>query len=283
VTAVLLLIITFLIVFAVLAIVLGAATLGVQGYIYNEPVANIGWRAPAAAAGIGLLLALWAILDYSSTKPDQIDLPYDTVFRFNPTETIELDKFWSVRSPSLEAPPEQEKKILYTRRTASVADYVDPQGRRWERVDGDGVMRAIVVELPGGQEARFEPRLTEVKDPSNPDGPKMKVFDTKTTKEAFPGYYQVKGSRKMLQIGVISSFRWGLFLGNLFLNALFLAVCFACLWLILRFQWTHALGLGVILWLVLSLVVVPMLLAKTQDVARQRAASQPATALLSMR
>jgi len=276
------LLIIFLVVFLILAIILGAATLGVQGYIYSEPVANIAWRAPAAAAGIALLLALWALLDYSTIKPEQADLPFDTVFRFNPSETIELDKFWSVRSPSLDAPPEQEKRILYTRRTTSVADYVDPQGRRWERVDGDGVMRAIVAELPGGQEVRFEPHPVEVTDPNNPNGPKMKVFDTRTNKEAFPGYYQVKGPRKMLQIGVVSVFRWGLFLGNLLLNALFLGVCFVCLWLILRFQWTHALGLGVVLWLVLSLVVMPMLLAKTQEVARQRAASQPPTALLGL-
>jgi hypothetical protein len=106
----------------------------------------------------------------------------------------------------------------------------------------------------------------------------MKVFDRQTSKEMFPGYYQVNGRRKMLQLGVLSVFRWGLFLGNLFLNALFLGVCFVCLWLILRFQWTHALGFAAVLWLALSLAVVPMLLAKTQEVARQRAASPPATA-----
>ncbi len=43
-----------------------------------------------------------------------------------------------------------------------------------------------------------------------------------------------------------------------------------CVWLILRFQWTHALALAALLWLVSSLVVVPMLLAKTDAVARSK-------------
>jgi hypothetical protein len=272
-TTVLLLLIIFLVVFLILAIILGAATLGVQGYLYSEPVADIVWRAPAAGAGIAVFLLGWAFLDYGTLKAEQADLPFDTLFRFNPTETRELDKFWSIRSSSFDAPPEQEKRILYTRQTGSAGEYVNPQGRRWERVDGDGVMRALVIVDDQGQEMRLEPELKKVKDPNNP-GAEIKVW--KTSKEAFPGY--ANGRRKMPQLGVLSVFRWGLFLGNLFLNALFLGVCFVCLWLILRFQWTHALGLAVVLWLTLSLAVVPMLLAKTQDVARQRAASQPATA-----
>jgi hypothetical protein len=34
------------------------------------------------------------------------------------------------------------------------------------------------------------------------------------------------------------------------------------LWLLLRFQWHHALGLAVVLWLSLILTIVPILLAK---------------------
>jgi hypothetical protein len=278
---VLLLLTILVIVFIILAIVLAATTLGVQGYIYSEPVPGISWRAPAAGGAIALFLALWAFLDYGSIKPEQTDVPYDTLFRFAPTETRELDKFWSIKSSSFEAPPEQDKKILYSRRVASAPEYVDPQGRRWERSDAGGVMRAIVVEEPGGQEIRLEPDKTvEKKNPSDPDGPKIKYFDSERNKEAFPGYKQVNGRRKMLQIGVLSVFRWGLFLANLLLNAIFFGVCFVCVWLILRFQWTHALMLGGLLWLVLSLVVMPILLAKTQELARRPPTTPPPSASL---
>ena len=59
-------------------------------------------------------------------------------------------------------------------------------------------------------------------------------------------------------------------MGNLLLNALLLAVCFVALWLLLTFQWPHALGQAVVLWLMLLFALAP-LLTKVEGVARQRA------------
>lgn len=278
----LILLLIFIVVFIILAIVLAAGTLGIQGYIYSEPVANIAWRAVAAGAAIAFFLGLWALIDYKALDPAQADFPIDTLFRFNPTEIREVDKFWSVKAPSASAEDVQKnsQKILYTRRDSGgqVADYVDAGGRRWERSDPTGLMVAIVVD-DKGQELRFEPKLVEMPNPNDPKGPKIKVFAQ--TSEVFPGYYQTGGRRQMLQLGVVSLFRWWLFLGNLVFNALFLGVWFICLWLILRFQWTHALSLAVLLWLTASLVVVPMLLAKTAEVARQRASAPVAAVTCS--
>ena len=44
------------------------------------------------------------------------------------------------------------------------------------------------------------------------------------------------------------------------LNVLHLGVWFVCLWLLLRFQWSHALGLAAAVWLVLTLTFLPPLL-----------------------
>src|SRR5262249_3522507 len=77
-------------------------------------------------------------------------------------------------------------------------------------------------------------------------------------------YLDVKTNQVMtpedVRRGQVSVMSWGLLLVNLLLNILFLALWFACLWPLLRFQMSHALGLAVVLWLVLTLTIVPMLL-----------------------
>lgn len=275
------LLLILLVVFVILAVVLAAGTLGIQGYIYSEPVGDVVWRGPVAAFGITFFLAVWALLNYAMVDPTQSDLPLETLFRFNPTEVREVDKFVSVRAPVvIVGEPEQNtQKITYTRRETGgqgPADYVDAGGKRWERSDASGMMVAILVD-DKGKERRFEPKLVEAPNPTDPKGPKVKVFPSGG--EAFPGYYEKGGRGTMYQLGVISLFRWGLFLFNLFFNALFLGVWFVCVWLILRFQWTHALALAVLLWLVSSLVVVPMLLSKTGAVARSKGTA-PRAALI---
>ena len=55
---------------------------------------------------------------------------------------------------------------------------------------------------------------------------------------------------------------------NIFLNLLHLIVWFAALWLILRFQWGHAFGLALALWLVVTFAIMPMLFKRAEDTAR---------------
>ncbi|HMC63794.1 MAG TPA: hypothetical protein VKI65_02535, partial [Gemmataceae bacterium] len=43
------------------------------------------------------------------------------------------------------------------------------------------------------------------------------------------------------------------------------------LWLLLRFQWSHALGLAVVFWLVMTLLILPMLRTQMIKLAQQRA------------
>jgi hypothetical protein len=73
-------------------------------------------------------------------------------------------------------------------------------------------------------------------------------------------------------------FRWGRWFINLFFNFGHLIVWFLGLWVILRFQWSHALGFAVVMWLAATLIYVPLLLeyAGTAAVSRRG----PATAML---
>jgi len=66
-------------------------------------------------------------------------------------------------------------------------------------------------------------------------------------------------------LGEVSQFRWDLLLLNLLFNGLHVALWFAGLWLVLRFQWSHALGFAVCLWLVMTLLPVPMVLDYAQQ------------------
>jgi hypothetical protein len=61
-------------------------------------------------------------------------------------------------------------------------------------------------------------------------------------------------------LGQVQQFHADWLLWNIVFNGLHLAVWFVGLWLLLRFQWSHALGFAVCLWLVMTLFPLPMLL-----------------------
>lgn len=247
------LVLILFVVFLLMTAVVWIVTRVGQALLYNDPVAGLLWRAPAVAAILTGFVGLWCLLDYRSLEPTDTVLPLDTVFRFQPTQVREVDRFWSVYSVG------EGKEILYkkhdTGRPGSY-EFRDPGGAPWRKADTDGIMKAIVIE-EDGRRSRFEPTLTR-------DG----LF---VSQENFPPYYEVGGRRVMEQMGRVSAFHRGLWLLNIFLNLLHFGLWFACLWLLLRFQWLHALGLTVVLWLVMTLVPLAMLLDQTQEAAKPKA------------
>ena len=237
-----------LVVFLALAVLLFVGTLFAQGAIYSEPEAGLTVKAPAAAAILTAFLAFWCYLNYSSVSADTLQAPYGTLLQFSPKDTKTFDKIWSVRG---------SREILFTRTGAGGLEFQDSQGRPWRRSDADGIVEAILIE-ENGNKARFEPQLVDGKFPADAG--------------AFPGYREKGGSRYMEVIGQLTTFRWGQFLLNLFLNFGHLGLWFVCLWLVLRFQWTHALFGAAVIWLVMTLVVVPMLLERSLIAGKERAA-----------
>src|SRR5262249_15796468 len=63
-------------------------------------------------------------------------------------------------------------------------------------------------------------------------------------------------------MGRIYTFRSGVFFTYAFLNVFLLVVWFLGLWLLLRYQWSHALGLAVVCWLAMILLIIPMMVAR---------------------
>ena len=88
--------------------------------------------------------------------------------------------------------------------------------------------------------------------------------------ESFPGYHEVGGRQSMETLGRVSlSFRGRWFLNMLF-NLAHLGVWFVGLWLLLQYQWQHALGLAVAVCVVMMLVPLPMLFDRVKEAAVPR-------------
>ena len=242
----------------VLAVFLWLGTLWFQGYIYSEPAGGLAWRAPAAGAAVMGFLALWCFLDYRLADPTAEDLPLDTVWNFSPTETYPRtpwQHFWSVKNG-------QETEYVL-RKSAGVGgiQYVDPRtGVPWSR-ESNGVVQAVIIP-EGDRKTRFDLDLP---------GGKFKPGEPARYKED-DGRHRVLTENDILS-GQMSRLRFGLLVGNVFLNLLHLAVWFACFWLLLRFQWPHALGLAVVFWVLTMFVVFPPLLYQTKQAVQQRAAA----------
>jgi hypothetical protein len=230
---------------------LWAGTLFFQGYIYSEPAPGLYWRAPAAGAALALFLAFWCFLDYR--QPGRYNATW-----FEPTASEDevFDKLWAVKG---------NREILYEARknARGQIEYSDAARRPWTRSDPDGIVEAIIVEDKDGQRIRFNAELTEDK--------KFK------TDQGEPVRYVEAGGRGRVMtetyIGKLPISNWGATLAKLVLSLLHLAVWFACLWLLLQFQWSHAFGLAIVLWLVISLILLPIVFTKTEETAKQRAVS----------
>jgi hypothetical protein len=236
---VLILVLIFVLVWAGLVAVLWAGSLWFQAYIYSEPDPELYWRAPAAGAALALFLALWGMLAYKSPGS------YPPLFDLSPTDRQEFDK--------LKAQIKDEVRTYHMRRSAQgFPEYRDERNRPLPTHP-----QAIIVE-EDGEEHRFNPEMEQ-------DEKHYKI------KQGQALQYRDDLGRVMSEdrVGQLSIPRWGRFWGNVLLYLGFLAVWFLGLWLLLRFQWMHALGIAVVFWLVMTIVVLPMLLTKVAAVARQ--------------
>ena len=254
---------TYVLIFAALTALLWAGTLFFQGYIYSEPASQLYWRAPLASLILTLFWAFWCSLDYRSiqAEPEREQGRYRALFEFDADDSVQFDKFWSVKNG---------KEILYKKqRNAQGRVGYYHQGKPWSRSDAEGIVEAVIVEDKDGQKSRFEAELT-----------KDRKF--KTGQGQAVRYVEVDGRHRVMtdaDIGRIASTRYSLVFANIGLNLLHLVVWFLCLWLIMRFQWGHALGFALVIWLALTVVIMPMIFRKTEDVARQRAAESRSVAV----
>jgi hypothetical protein len=254
---VLTLILVLLLVWFVLTVVLAAWTLWFQGYIYSEPVGEIYWRAPAAGTALALFLCLWAVLDY------RVPGRYRALFEFSGREGHNYDELYIPAGPGGTAGDTEE---VYRFRPSAQG------GRKYYK--GDKLLPSRpgkVIVLAKDQRHVFEPdRDAAGNFVVSGDG-------WLHYRDKARGLEMVEG-----QLGQVSVYHTGWLIVDLLLNLVHLALWWVCLWLVLRFQWPHALGMAVVSWGAMTLFVVPMVLGRAEVAARQRAAppSPPAAVRL---
>ena len=233
----------YLLLWVALIILLVAWTLWFQGYLYSEPITDWWWRAPLAGTLLALFLAFWGWIDYRN--PGR----YVTLFLFSCTEEKNFDELTTVSHKD-----GKETKAHYRVRKSpqGIPEYsgvVPPYRPIPSHPD------AIIVK-EDDEEVRFEPERDE--------NGKFKVRQGQSL------LYVDDRGRVMSEatLGRLSVFKWGLFLANVELNLCHLLLWFACFWLLLRFQWSHALGLAFVFWLAMTLVILPMIFGKVEGGCR---------------
>jgi hypothetical protein len=249
-------------------VLLYAGTMFLQRFLYTEPAGELYWRVPAAAGAVGLFLGLWCLLDYNDQEDrkarNEPKEPgrFGTLFDFQKDEYHAFDEFSARRKGDKE--PILFKKVPAARPADIYFQNPDTSWKWGPQVEGR-IVEAISIKLKDGTTLEFRPVLNEKGNLKREQGdPKVH-------------YQEVDGSQVItqdqIQQGRLVISHPGWVFVNFLLNLLHLGVWFAGLWLLLRFQWPHALGLGVALWLVMTLTVLPMLLSKTREAAWE---SEPA-------
>ncbi len=246
----LILILILLLVWVVLTVLLAAWTLFYQSYIYTEPATGIEWRAPAAGSALMVPLLLWVAIDYRSPGN------YRTLFDFSATENQK--PYAEMRVPNAAGVEQVYKRVQGDVRAEYRLDgkpkspQIPPQPSKIIVVQGEE--RLVFERQPEEKRARFslnktEPRIHYVA--RDATGRKLEMDEG--------------------NLGQVSTFLRGRFIGNLLLNFLFLAVWFVGLWLLLRFGWPVALLQAIVYWVAMTLFVLPPVLTRAEEVAKQRA------------
>jgi hypothetical protein len=246
---VLILVLVLLLVWFVLSVILAAWTLWFQGYIYSEPAGEVWWRAPAAGTALTLFLVLWVVLDYKSVTPgsgEQAHGRYRELQSFSYSEDLPHYKQLTIINRD-----GKEQTFELKRTSRGGEEYRSGNTPLPSRPD-----KIIVTE--DGEKVVFEPdRDARGIFKVGPDN--LLHFHDNRGREMVEGY-----------LGQVSIRHTSWLLGNFVLNFLHLVVWWLCLWLLLRFQWSHALGLAVVFWGVTTLFVLPLVLDRAEVVARER-------------
>jgi hypothetical protein len=239
-------------VLAVLAVFVTAWSLWLQAYLYTEPANGLMWRGPLAGGAIAIVVGLWVFFDYQN--PGR----YRPLWEFSSREE-------SKPFPELTVPSTTGKEEVYKLRPGSRNDY---------RTGGLSSGKALptrpsqITVMEGSEKSVFKPELDEK---GNFKQQTAKSFGVERKE---PLRYLDEKGRVMYEDALgqlVSRTRYGWLFGNLFLNFALLAAFFLALWLLMQFQWPHALGQAIVLWVVMLLFVLPPLLTRAEEVARSRA------------
>ncbi|MGF1582731.1 MAG: hypothetical protein ACFCD0_25690 [Gemmataceae bacterium] len=257
---------TVLLMGLIIGVVLAIGTLIIQSTFYTEPTSGVLWQAPATAGGITVFLLLWCFFNVWGSGTRQDYVPYPTIFGFPASVDLTeepLPGFWSVKG------------------TGS-SNLVQDENGKWVYAEGSGDTQKTKyvlkkkVEVSGNLVTSY---YVEENNPSRPWNPakvvaiiieyedrEIRFQRTETDSEDAFAFVSDDGwtMRMYRNGGATTPFRFptGLFLVCLFLNTFHLGLWFTGLWLVLRFQWFHALLISLAFWVPVTLIALPGLLGE---------------------
>lgn len=249
---------TLVLILVIVGIVLGVSlfvgALFVQGYIYTEPSPAIRWGAPIAAAVLFFFYSAWC-LAVAFSAPSQDESLYHIVWQFSPTASefpSPVKEVWAVRKGGKTERYVLKKFVVFKGRARD-----EYRSAETDRPWNSAGVEEIIIRPAEGPDIHYTP----VAEADRPRGA-YRQFVSKdgwliTESETGPSVNPQK-----TRMGRVVLF--------LFLHALHLSLWFACLWLLLRFQWGHALSGAFVLSIVCALVLLPMLVGYAMDVSYAR-------------
>jgi hypothetical protein len=251
-------VVTLVLILIVVGLVLGVSLfvggLFVQGYIYTEPSPALRWGAPVAAAVLFLFYSMWS-LAVATSAPAQDESLYHIVWQFSPTVSQfpeSVKDVWAVRKGG--------KKEHYVLKNAYVFKGHARAAYRSAETDrpwNDSGVEEIIIQPRDGPDIHY----TAVADKDRQRG-SYRQFISKdgwviSETESGPSDNPTK-----TRIGRVFVF--------LFLHAFHVVLWFVCLWVLMRFQWAHALSAAFVISIACALIVLPMLVGYALDVSRSR-------------
>jgi hypothetical protein len=235
-------VLSLFVVLLILAVVLTAAlwfgTLFLQSYLYTEPSGGVFWQAPVAAGVLTFFYMCWSLLNVAggTVVDGKPEIPYGIVWEFS-------NRTYLVNEPvsQFESKPKNDEPKLYRRDKAAGLNVYkqdggverwNARGVEWIKITHEGRDYKFVYEKP-------------------PEGANIIFVDKESGWEM-----------KEVEMGRPSSSSFWRLVMYFLLNVTHLVVWIACLWLVLRFAPSHALGLGFVMWLLFTLAVLPGLFAR---------------------
>jgi hypothetical protein len=240
------LLLILLVLWFVLAGALAAWTLWFSDYLYNEPTGELYWRAPAAGAVVLVALAVWVLSSYRAPGQYQVF--------WSATESRDKpDPYKEIRTVNMDG---IEEVYLLSKGTDGKWQYRTKAGKPLTARP-----RQLMVQ-EGEEKVVYEPDR-DAKGNFKPGEDGLVHYRDSRGRVLVEGSFHARtipGSRR--------------FLGPMLLHFLLLIGWFLGLWLLLRFQWTHALGQALVLWVVMLIFVMPPLLSYAEEVGQARAATK---------
>ncbi len=240
-----------LIIFASVATLLYIGSLTIQNWLYSTPADNFAIRTLVSALTIAGFITFWCWID--TRNPGR----YETIFSFSSYDSEDYDFVDAIKKIG-----DEEKAIRYSKISlGSRMAWRTEAGQEFRRADSEGPVIAIVIQ----------------------DKDKPIRFNTKIdAKGNLPTgeiqYKEVKGNRYIegtTTIGrVYKPGTWKVII-CLLLNFAQFVVWTVALWLGMGFALGHAMSMAAGVWIVVTLLVMPVLFTNTRKVIKTNPNAPP--------